>query len=66
LFEKIDVITAVRERSLFGRNADTNEGGGIILVKTLKLILVVTYGAETTYPQAVPLVLKLARDILTL
>lgn len=38
-----DLITSIQERSFYGRNTDLTVGGGILLVKTTKSVLLVTY-----------------------
>jgi hypothetical protein len=44
----LDYITGVDERSFYGKRVESKKpGGGVIIVKTIKLAIVVTYSTPT-------------------
>jgi len=48
------LITSVQERSYYGRNIDVEVGGGVIIQKTTKCILVVTYPQSSRPEEVIP------------
>ncbi|PRP74116.1 hypothetical protein PROFUN_06441 [Planoprotostelium fungivorum] len=56
------IITSIQERSYYGRNTNTEVGGGIIVCKTAKSVLVATYPGSVSH-EAIPLVEHFADSI---
>ena len=56
----VDLVTNIQERSFYGVNTSITLGGGILLMKTTKSILVVVYSAPVIAQDLVAFVEKFA------
>jgi len=57
------LITSIQERSFYGVNTNLIIGGGIIVCKTVKSILVITYASNSILVDLAPFVEKFAETL---
>ena len=57
------MITTVESSACYGRSTSTAAGGGIILVKTRRVLVLATYASPTTAAEAIPYVHRFADQL---
>ena len=58
-----DVLTTVMESAYYGRNTSTAAGGGIVLVKTRRVLILATYADPVSAAEAIPHVHRFADEL---
>ena len=57
-----DVLTTVMESAYYGRNTSTAAGGGIVMVKTRRVLILATYAEPVSAAEAIPHVHRFADE----
>lgn len=58
-----DVMTTVMESACYGKCTSTSAGGGIIMVKTRRVLVLAAYSDPVTAAEAIPHVHRCAEDV---